>query len=189
MKIKKIFFAHSGGAQGSEGQGSFDLVSYLKNELPNDFEIHYPLIDVPEDPSYQKWKNLLDQEFKNLKEPVILIGHSLGGSVLLKYISEEKPKISISSLYLVATPQWGKNGWDIDEFVLQENFEHELGDIEKVYLYHCKEDSIVPFKHLSFYKKAFPNAVVRVLEGTDHIFSKGLPELIGDIKLNNHDKK
>ncbi|WP_308993448.1 alpha/beta hydrolase [Mariniflexile litorale] len=184
MKIKKVFFAHSGGAQGSAGQGSFDLVLSLKKELRNEFEIHYPLIDGPEDPSYQKWKNLLAKEFKNLNEPVILIGHSLGGSVLLKYISEEKPDIYISSLYLVATPQWGKNGWGIEEFELRENFEHELGEIEKVYLYHCKEDSIVPFKHLNFYKKAFPNAIVRVLDGTDHVFSNGLPELVSDIKLN-----
>ncbi|MEQ6119407.1 alpha/beta hydrolase [Reichenbachiella sp. MALMAid0571] len=183
MKPIKILFAHSGGGQGGAGQGSFDLVSYLKKELQNDFEIHYPIIDDPEDPSYQKWKKLLSKEFENLDQPVMLIGHSLGGSMLLKYISEEKPNISISSLFLVATPHWGKNGWDIDEFVLQENFEHKLGKIATVFLYHCKEDLIVPFKHLNFYKKVFPNAIVRILNGTDHAFSNGLPELVGDIKL------
>jgi hypothetical protein len=86
--------------------------------------------------------------------------------------------------FLVSTPHWGKNGWDVKDFVLQENFERELGKIRKVFLYHSKEDSIVPFKHLNFYKRAFPNAIVRILDGTEHAFSDGLPELVDDIKAN-----
>ncbi len=34
-----------------------------------------------------------------IAEPVILIGHSLGGSILLKYLSEEKPVILIAGLF------------------------------------------------------------------------------------------
>ncbi len=182
MKPKKILFAHSGGGQGSAGQGSFDFVSYLKKELQNEFEIHYPIIDDPDAPTYKMWKKLFEKEFKSIDQPAILIGHSLGGSMLLKYLSQEKPNILILSLFLVATPQWGKNGWNVDDFVLKENFEQELGQIKKIFLYQCKEDAIVPFKHFNFYKKAFPNATLRILNGTDHAFSNGLPELVDDIK-------
>ena len=179
---KQIFFAHSGGAQGHPGEGSFDLVSSLKQQLSNEYDIHYPIIDDPEVPTYKMWKKLFSAEFKRIKQPVILIGHSLGGSVLLKYLSEERPKIAVSALFLVATPLWGKNGWEVEDFVLQEGFESELKHITKVYLYHCNKDAIVPFEHLSFYKAAFPHAIVRVLDGTDHAFATGLPELVADIQ-------
>ncbi|GAA5225019.1 alpha/beta hydrolase [Membranihabitans marinus] len=181
MKPIKVLFAHSGGGQGDVGQGSFDLVKNLKNELGSQFEVLYPIIDAPEAPTYQMWNNLFAKELKKANQPIILIGHSLGASMLLKFISEEKPNILISAMYLVATPLWGKNGWDVDDFALKDNFENELKQVNKIFLYHCKDDSIVPFKHLNFYKKAMPDATVRVLNGTDHAFAKGLPELVDDI--------
>ncbi|SDN09647.1 alpha/beta hydrolase [Kriegella aquimaris] len=184
MKSIKILFAHSGGRQDGAGQGSSELVRYLKNELGNEFEIFYPIIDAPEAPTYQMWKNIFTKEFKKANQPTILIGHSLGASMLLKFISEEKPNVLISALYLVATPLWGKNGWDVDEFVLKDKFENELKQVNKIFLYHCKDDTIVPFKHLNFYKKTLPDATVRVLNGTDHAFANGLPELVDDIKIN-----
>jgi uncharacterized protein len=186
MECKKILFAHSAGEQGSKGEGSYDLVSYLQEELVNEYEISYPIIEVPESPTYKNWKNMLQKEFTAIEEPVILVGHSLGGSVLLKYLSEESPKILVLALFLVAAPHWGKDGWNVEDFVLNENFELKLNHIKHVFLYHCKEDEIVPFKHLSFYQKAFPNATVRLLNGTDHVFANGLPELVNDIKKLNH---
>jgi predicted alpha/beta hydrolase family esterase len=185
IEHKKILFAHSSGGQGSPGEGSYDLVSYLKKELSGENEIHYPIIDDPDAPTYKMWKKLLSTEFKTINQPVILVGHSLGGSMLLKYLSEERPQITILALFLVSTPLWGKNGWDVEDFVLQENFESELRHINKVFLYHCKEDAIVPFEHLNFYKRAFPNSTVRVLNGTDHAFADGLPELVDDIRAIN----
>ena len=184
MKPIKVLFAHSGGGQGGVGQGSFDFVAYLKNELGSQCEMLYPIIDDPEAPTYQMWKNLFTEEFKKAKRPTILIGHSLGASMLLKFISEEKPNVLGSALYLVATPLWGKNGWDVDEFVLKDDFENQLKQLNKIFLYQCKDDTIVPFKHLDFYKKAMPDATVRVLKGTDHAFANGLPELVDDIKAN-----
>lgn len=179
---KQIFFAHSGGGQSGSGQGSFDFVSCLRKELSDKYEIHYPIIEDPEAPTYEMWKSLFSREFNKIENPVIFIGHSLGGSMLLKYLSEEKPNINISALFLVSTPLWGKNGWDVEDFVLKKDFELALKQISKVYLYHSKNDKIVPFEHLNFYRKAFPNALVRVLNGTEHAFPKGLPELVDDLK-------
>ncbi len=179
---KQIFFAHSAGGQGFSGEGSFDLVASLRLQLLDKYDIHYPIINNPEAPTYKMWKKLFSTEFKKIKQPIILIGHSLGGSMLLKYLSEENPKIEVSALFLIATPQWGKNGWDVDDFVLQQNFEAELKHITEVYLYQCQNDAIVPISHLNFYEMAFPHSIVRVLNGTDHAFSTGLPELVSDLK-------
>lgn len=180
---KKIIFAHSAGAQSGTGEGSFDLVTTFRTELSNEYIIYYPVIDNPEAPTYKMWKKLFDAEFRNKTEPFLLVGHSLGSSMLLKYLSEENPDISISGLFLISTPLWGKNGWDVEDFVLKDGFEAKLKDIRNVYFYHCKNYEIVPLHHLNFYRSAFPHANIKVINGSDHAFASGLPELVSDIKV------
>lgn len=181
-ELKQILFAHSGGRQDRPGEGSFDLVTSLRQQLSNDYQIHYPIIEDPEAPVYRMWERLFSAEFELIKQPLILIGHSLGGSMLLKYLSQDERKIPITALFLVATPLWGRNGWEVDDFVLKENFEAELKHITKVYLYHCKKDPIVPFEHMNFYKTALPHSAVRVLNGSEHAFTAGISSLVSDIR-------
>lgn len=175
----KIFFAHSAGAQYGPGKGSYDLVHYLRSALSEEFQILFPIIKKPNSPTYSEFKKMYKAAFAKLTEPVILVGHSLGGSTLLKYLSEEKPDISILGIFLVSVPYWKSN---MKEFQLKENFQDSLKDIPKIYLYHSKEDAEVPIDSLDFYEKAFETAVVHQLSGDEHIFSKGLPELASDIQ-------
>src|ERR1700712_3766167 len=105
-KQQEILFAHSAGPQYGPGKGSYDLVMYLKAKLPGEFDIRFPIIEKPSSPSYAKFKKMFALMFAKINGPVILIGHSLGGSTLLKYLSEEKPEISIAALFLVSTPHW-----------------------------------------------------------------------------------
>jgi len=175
----KIFFAHSAGPQYAPGKGSYDVVKYLKSKLPERFKILSPVIEKPYSPTYDKFKKMFELTFAKITEPVILVGHSLGGSTLLKYLTEEKPGISILGLFLVSTPYWKSN---MKEFQLKENFHTSVKHIPKVFLYHSKEDADVPIGNLEFYEHAFKTAVVHKLNGNEHTFSKGLPELVADIK-------
>jgi len=179
QKLKKILFAHSAGPQYGEGKGSYDLVHYLKSKLSDEFEILFPKIEKPNIPTYKKYKEMFSSSFAKITEPVILIGHSLGGSTLLKYLSEENPNIAISGLFLVSTPHWKSN---MKEFQLKENFQSSLKDIPAVFLYHSKDDVDVPFESLKFYKTALKTAIVNELPGKEHVFPKGLPKLVSDIK-------
>jgi len=45
-----------------------------------------------ETPRYAAWKSQLEESLALLNDKSILVGHSLGGSVLLKYLSEETRK-------------------------------------------------------------------------------------------------
>lgn len=183
-----IFFAHSAGTQAGKGEGSFDLVFYLRKALGEDYKVLYPVVNEPNSPTYDNWKVLLDEQLNKLDETVILVGHSLGGSMLLKYLSEEKTDMRINGMFLVATPQWSKDGWDVGEFAVQEDFSKHLPQVEVLYFYHCVNDPIVPFGHLDFYRKAFNNAIFRELSCKDHAFSNGLNELSADIRriAENH---
>lgn len=135
MKIENkpysIFFAHSGGGQSVPGEGSYDLVAYLRRELSFDFEVHFPLIEDTEAPTYDMWQKMLSVELKAIEQPIILIGHSLGGSMLLKYLSEETPNIEIAAIFLIGTPLCASSGWNIVDYILKDNFETELRAISK----------------------------------------------------------
>ncbi len=178
---KQILFIHSGGQQGT-GQGSNDLVSWLRKELDDTYTIFYPLMPEAENPEYSKWKVKVREELSEMKDGVILIGHSLGGSVLVKFLSEENCDIKIAALCIIGAPAWGRKNWKVQDFVLRENFEDALPPIDKIFVYHSHNDEVVPFNHLLYYVERLPGAIARRLPNGGHLFSHGLPELAADIK-------
>lgn len=183
---KEILFIHSAGPQGP-GEGSFKLVAYLHEALGVAYHVRCPAMPEPENPRYENWKETIHRELGVPGSEVILIGHSLGASVVLKYLSEESSRRSITGLFLIAAPYWGKKGWEIDEFVLREDFVPKLPLIPKIFLYHSRDDEWVPFGHLARYAKKFPQATVRKIDGSEHEFGNGLPEMVNDIKsLSGH---
>jgi uncharacterized protein len=179
---KQIFFAHSGGPQGKPGRGSYDFVHRLREEFEPEYTIHDPVIEDPDAPTYEMWQEMFDREFPKLTNPVFLIGHSLGGSTLLKYLSEEACGLQIAGLFLVAPPYWGKGGWEAEDFALKDDFSKTLPAIPGIHLYHCLMDPVVPVEHANFYQKLIPNASIHKLNGNDHAFSDGLPVLVEHIK-------
>lgn len=178
---RHILFIHSAGSQGMN-EGSSNLVAYLKHTLGTACELLYPIMPQPENPRYNLWKTKLEKVLAVPEGQLILIGHSLGGSVLLKYLSENEIRKPVSGLLLIATPYWGKAGWDIDEFMLNEDFAKRLSHVPRIHLYHSRGDEVVPFDHLGLYRKKLPQAKVSVIEGAEHAFNKGLPEAVRDIK-------
>jgi predicted alpha/beta hydrolase family esterase len=180
-KKKKVLFLHSAGPQGPH-QGSGDFIAHLKAGLGSGFSLKCPKVPHPESPDYATWKAKLAKEMAGLEDGVILIGHSLGGSVLAKYLSEERIGIRIAALCLAATPFWGEKGWEYQPFYLKEGFGKKLSRIPRIFLYHSKDDKVVAPGHVRRYAEALPKATVRLVKGRGHAFEKeGLPELVEDL--------
>jgi serine hydrolase len=115
---------------------------------------------------------------------VILIGHSLGSSFLLKYLSEEKIENPIAGIFLMATPYWGGDGWLYEGYegiALPEDFASKLPSGAPIFLYHSRDDGIVPFAHLALYEEKLPQATIRALDGRGHQFNNDLSEVASDI--------
>ena len=183
VKSNKILFLHSAGPQHGE-EGSAKLLHYIREKLSADYQIIAPLMPGPDDPSYQSWKNALIEIFKIIDDGIILIGHSLGGSVLLKFLSEEQPQQKIKALYLVAVPFWGLEDWDVSEFQLADDFAKKLPAISNINIYHSKDDQIVSMNHAERYAVELSGAVYQELNGYGHVYWKGLPALITHIREN-----
>ncbi|TCJ03370.1 alpha/beta hydrolase [Cytobacillus praedii] len=179
---KTVLFIHSAGPQDQQ-QGSSHLSAYLEKSLRNTYQFVCPKMPAPENPKYEPWKKQLEIELNKLTGEVLLVGHSLGGSVLLKYLSEESCNLPISGLFIIASPYWGLNeNWQLKDFILQNNFEENLPAIRNLFLYHSRNEEIVPFTHHKTYAEKLPHATARELEGKEHLFLNGLPVLVYDIE-------
>ncbi|MCF6409480.1 alpha/beta hydrolase [Pseudalkalibacillus salsuginis] len=179
---KNVLFIHSAGTQGLH-QGSSDLAAYLQDALGDEYNVSHPEMPNPENPEYMLWKGQIKKELSTLDGEVILIGHSLGGSVLLKYLSEETCKLPILGLFLIAAPFWGKDeDWQAQEYTLQDDFVSRLPQISHIFIYQSRDDEIVPFSHLDHYAEILPQVITRELDDHGHYFNNGAFEVIGDIK-------
>ena len=174
-------FVHSAGPQGLRNGSDF-LLAHLIDNLGHTHQIHRPSMPHPENPHYDEWKMKLKHALDHLSNNTILIGHSLGGSTLVKYLSESAYKKTIDGLFLIAAPYWGATDWQVEEYILQDNFSSNLPEIRRVFLYHSNDDEVVPVEHLRYYAGQLPFATVRACDTGGHLFSNGLPELIEDIK-------
>lgn len=162
--------------------GSGVLAKYLEKSLGADFHVVAPeMPDADTNPRYLPWRDLVDGTLKGIDEAVVLVGHSFGGSVLLKYLAEGPPVAPIAGLFLASVPWWGPEGWAYDEYAPPEDFGSRIPQIP-IFLYHSREDPHVPFEHLAFYEERLPNATSRPIEGAEHSFESGLPVLISDIR-------
>ena len=174
-----LFIQGAGGMHQSEGSGR--LAAYLARELGTDYRVIAPEMPDADNPHYRPWRDRIEQELKGIDEAVILVGHSFGGSVLLKYLAEGSYRQPVRGLFLVSVPNWGPDGWAYEEFAVPDDVGSRL-PASKIFLYHSRDDPEVPFAHLGYYQERLPTATARPMDGSEHSFLQGLPTLVDDIK-------
>ena len=151
----------------------------LGNSLGARYRVRAPRMPRPENPRYWTWARRIDELIVGARKP-ILVGHSFGASVLLKYLSETVRRPAFAGLFLIATPFWGS---DSPEYALAPDFGERLRDVAPIRLYQSSDDLEIPLEHLERYRQALPHARVRVLEGRGHEFDQPqFPELAADIR-------
>lgn len=168
------------------GQGAYEedrlLAASLQNALGSAYEVRYPKMLNEDSPEYADWKAQITAELETLDDEVILVGHSVGGSVLLKYLSEGQVEQPIAGLFLIAAPYWGEDDfWSWDEVQLPPDVAAKLAYIPRIFLYHSRDDEIVPFAHLALYAAKLPQAAIREADGRGHQFGNDLAEVAEDI--------
>ncbi|HEX4573309.1 MAG TPA: alpha/beta fold hydrolase, partial [Dongiaceae bacterium] len=87
------------------------LVRSLERELGAGYPVLYPRMPNEADPHYWAWKTALLDAFDELNDGAILIGHSVGGTILIHLLAEHPPKRRLGAISLIAAPFIGDGGW------------------------------------------------------------------------------
>jgi pimeloyl-ACP methyl ester carboxylesterase len=175
---KRVLFVQGGG-QGAH-QVDAKLVASLAKELGPDYEIHYPVMPNEAAPDYLTWSRALIEQLARLGNGLIVVGHSVGATVVLWSLAENRPKQMLAATFLIAPPFVGDGGWEIPDFAPPQGLWPKVPDVP-IYIYHGREDEIVPPPHADLYAAALPQAVIRRLEGRNHQLNDDLSELARDI--------
>jgi pimeloyl-ACP methyl ester carboxylesterase len=102
---------------------------------------------------------------------------------LTKYLIENDFPIKIKNIIFVA---WATSDSDY-EVLWNFNFDkisNKLKQYEnKIILYHSRDDFVVPFSDLDYYKEKIPNSEYNIFENRGHFIDETFPELIQKIKM------
>lgn len=179
MKKQVLFIQGAGEGAYKEDE---KLAAALQNVLGSEYHMSYPQMPNEASPEDRAWMAQISKELASLDGKVILVGHSAGGAVLLKYLLKEKIRNPIAGIFLISVPYWGPEDEDDDEYLLHEGFASKLPKGVPIFLYHSRDDEWVPFAHFEIYAEKIPQAIIREFDGRGHQFNNDLSEVADDIK-------
>ena len=156
-------------------------LEYLDEKLGKKFQIIRPRMPLSDNAKYSDWKIYFERFIPLLKNNIILIGNSLGGIFLAKYLSENKFPKKILSVCLTCAP-YDDSGCD-DDLVGGFKLKSSLSLIEKntknLHMLFSKDDDVVPVAHAEKYRKKLTHADIIILKNKNgHFKVSKLPEIV-----------
>ena len=126
------------------------------------------------------WKIWFEKLTPYLKsDSVNLIGYSLGGSFLVKYLTTTDISFKIKQLHLVAPAVTEADCPGLGEFASNSTDWPKLAKVAKeIHIYHSTDDEIVPFSQSEQLAEALPTATLHSFTDRGHFFQSELPELL-----------
>lgn len=158
---------------------------YLDKELGYKFEVIRPRMPLQDNAAYEDWKIHFEKYIPYLRDNVILIGGSLGGIFLAKYLSENKFPKKILSTYLVCPPF--DDTCFTEDLVGGFKLKNDLSLLEKnsknLTLLFSKDDDDVPIEHAQKYRNKLKNANIIIYKSKNgHFNISKFPEIVKMIK-------
>lgn len=161
--------------------------AYLDRKLGAKCEIIRPKMPCPERAVYADWKIHFERHIPLLRRNVILIGTSLGGIFLARYLSENKFPKKVLSAYLVCPPF--DNSLPGEEICCGFRLPRSLMLLEKncrrLTLLFSKDDPTVPVSHAAKYARRLKKAKTIVYKSKNgHFKVPEFPELVKMIEAD-----
>ncbi|WP_414043845.1 serine aminopeptidase domain-containing protein [Macrococcus sp. EM39E] len=172
--MKHIVFVHSAGVQ-SVSTGSNPLIRKTKDNIG---ECTWHASVYPRDAGqiYDNWVKVFIKSLNEvpINEPVILVGHSFGGTVITKYLTENKVEHQIEKVVMIGSPFFGCD----DKFSDPQNvIISELKTAVPMYHIQSVDDDRVDINHQTCWKKAFPEIQLITENTGKHEFHNGIDAL------------
>jgi predicted alpha/beta hydrolase family esterase len=183
-EAKQVLFIQGG------GEGAFladkPLAESLQKSLGPDYQVRYPAMPGESDPNDEMWSAEIRRQLEKMGGDTLLVGHSVGAHVLLRFIVRDRGRSTLPGVFLIATPFVGEGGWQVSDMALPKGFAEVLPSGARLFLYHARDDDVVPFAHLGLYRRKIRGATIRELESGGHQLNNDLSIVAADIRRLPH---
>jgi predicted alpha/beta hydrolase family esterase len=194
------------------GAGSWDadalLAESLRGHLGDEYVVDFPRMPDEDDPNDTGWLEAIGAAISRAAaaaspvpgvdddldedDAMVLVGHSAGGYLLLKYLGQQLGATGLTATKLIASKiaaiciiaapfPGGDPDWTFDGFDLPPGTGALLPIEASVFLYASPDDEIVPFAHRALFDAAIPQAVTRTTSG-GHQLGNDLRAVASDIR-------
>jgi len=158
---------------------------YFDKMLGKKFQLIRPRMPLKDHSKYKEWVIHFERHFPYLKDNIILMGESLGGIFLAKYLSENRFPKKILSCYLICPPF--KNDLPKESLVGGFRPGSDLSLLEKnckkLTLMFSKDDDVVPVSHAKKYEAKLKNAQIIIYKSKNgHFQVSKFSEIVKMIK-------
>jgi predicted alpha/beta hydrolase family esterase len=133
-----------GGGEGVHDEWDNKLCESLEREFGSDYAVRYPRMPHETVPKYADWKAALKPEFAKLGDRAMLVGHSIGGTILVRILADDAPDLTIGGIFLIAAPFVGDGGWQSEDVESLSDLSARLPGQIPIYLYHGSKDETAP---------------------------------------------
>jgi alpha-beta hydrolase superfamily lysophospholipase len=134
------------------------------------------------DSKYALWKAALKKEFARLADGAILLGHSIGATILINVLTQVPFETALRGIFLISVPLWvGAAGLAMILSRCRILVRHWRNNGGSIFTTAARTIQCRP-GHVDLYEKAIPQALFRRLAGRDHQLNEDLSEVAADIR-------
>jgi len=152
----------------------------MTNKLENEFQFFMPQMPNKNNAVYEEWKIWFEKMLPFVNNDVIMIGHSLGGIFLVKYLSENNYPKKIKKIILVAPPH--NNTLGVGSFKIEKSLDNISKQCDDIQLFQSEDDPVVPASEAQIYKKDLPEINLHIFKDRGHFMQETFPEIIEEIE-------
>lgn len=190
--MRQILFIHGGNSFPSNDEYLEDLRSlemdyerlkyakrwreWIAEQLPDD-DVLTPTFPNGFNAQYNEWVIYFEKIVPFLHDGYSLVGHSLGGMFLAKYLHTHVLPVKARHIILVAarygeTPEKSSGSFLVESAVGLDR------SADQVHLFHSKDDSTVDFDSLGLFASDIPSAITHIFDDRGHFIDSTFPEVL-----------
>lgn len=160
---------------------------YFRGKLGPSFQVIIPRMPQQDDARYGDWLIIFKRYVEKLSQPVILIGSSLGGIFLAKYLSENKFPKKLLAVYLICPPFDDTLPTEdlTGGFRLKADLSRIIKNCPNITLMFSRDDDITPVSHAKKYARHLPTAKIVIYKSKNgHFKISKFPEIVKMVKTD-----
>ncbi|MFA6130840.1 MAG: alpha/beta fold hydrolase [Patescibacteria group bacterium] len=158
---------------GFKASSASNFWPWLRDELrKRGHEVISPDLPDPEHPDPEVWIKTLLDEVGSIDDKTIVVGHSLGAAMALRFLEAAEARSTPKGCLLISPP-WMISREEFRGFFLSElDFDVIMWKAAHFVILHAKDDPVIPFDHAKKYQSVLHGELIEGEVGDGHFNTK-----------------